>query len=630
MFENLLFRSDPPHPMKKLVVLLNVVLIGIFVATLSAQNSRNTRFMSVDELRPGMKGVGRTVFEGTAITEFQAEIMGVLKNVQPKQDLILARLSGGPLEKTGVIAGMSGSPVYIDGRLIGAVAYSFPFAKDPIAGIQPIGQMLDILEPRGVAAPRAASVLSAEQIVPAQTPAAFVSGLLEKVRNGASIQETLSYPSAPVPATGGSLTHIQTPLSISGVTPAAMQQFAPFFGAFGFSMVQAGTSGGAGRLPTTPSKRLEPGFSVNAHLVSGDLDISANGTVTHVDGDKVYAFGHPFLSAGPLDLPMTNAYVISSLAKLDSSSKVAVPVEVVGAFRQDRATGILGSMAEKSSTIPLTINIKSGTVTTPYKLEVVNDRFLTPLLTALSIMNAITATERSLGEITLSVTGKLQLKNSEPVNISNISTGDGNGPTMASMAAIAPLQYLLASGFDGGLIEKMDLEVVTTDRKTSATLEQISVDRNEARPGDKVTLTALLRGTRGETFVEQYPIVIPAGLSAGRIQILVGDGGTVTASELRRGATGAPPGLAAAVRELNKLRKNDRLYVKIVSNEPGVVISGEEFPSLPPSMIALLDSNRASTRSVAPLSQSTVAEYELPASKYVLQGQRSLTLTVKP
>jgi hypothetical protein len=140
----------------------------------------------------------------------------------------------------------------------------------------------------------------------------------------------------------------------------------------------------------------------------------------------------------------------------------------------------------------------------------------------------------------------------------------------------------------------------------------------------------LLRGVRGETFVEQYPVVIPAGLPPGRIQIFVGDGGTVTASEMRRGATGAPPGLAAAVRELNKLRKNDRLYVKIVSNQPGVVISGEELPSLPPSMIALLDTTRASTRNVAPLSQSTVGEYEMPPSKYVLQGQRSLTLTVRP
>src|SRR6185436_3403402 len=268
----------------------------------------------------------------------------------------------------------------------------------------------------------------------------------------------LASPLAPIAASGGSLIHIQTPLSISGITPAAMQQFAPFFNAYGFSPVQSGASGGASRLPSSPSKRLEPGAAVSASLVSGDLDISANGTVTYVDGDKVYAFGHPFLSAGPLDLPMSNAYIISSLAKLDSSSKVAVPVDVVGAFRQDRSTGILGSMAEKSSMIPLTITIKAGTASTPYKLSVVNDRYLTPLLTALSIINVITASERSLGEITLNVSGKIQLRNSDPINISNISTGDGNGPTMASMAAIAPLQYLLASGFDGSIIEKMDLE----------------------------------------------------------------------------------------------------------------------------------------------------------------------------
>jgi hypothetical protein len=171
---------------------------------------------------------------------------------------------------------------------------------------------------------------------------------------------------------------------------------------------------------------------------------------------------------------------------------------------------------------------------------------------------------------------------------------------------------------------------MATDRKTSATLEQISVNNNEVRPGETITLSALFRGSRGEVLVEQYPVKIPEGLSAGDLQLLVGDGSTITASELRRGATGAPPGLAAAVRELNRLRRDDRLYVKILNDEPGVVIGGEEFPSLPPSMIALLDSSRASTRAVAPLSSSTVVEYELPQSAFVLQGQRTLTLSVKP
>ena len=606
--------------MKKLITIL---IFACSVNIVVGQNLPGGRFMTVDDVRPGMKGIGRTVFEGTAIQDFQVEILGVLKNVQPKQDLILARLSGGPLEKTGVIQGMSGSPVYINGRLIGAVAYSFPFAKEPIAGIQPISQMFDVLDKRPVpsAIPAAASV---DNIVPAQTPAAFVSELLEKARAGSSLQEILSYPQAPA-ATGGALTHIPIPLSIAGASPSVFQQFGPFFGTHGFSLVQSGASGGALNLPSTPSKQLEPGSAVSAMLVRGDLDISANGTV------KVYAFGHPFLTAGPLDLPMSSAYIISSLARLDASSKVAVPVEVVGAFRQDRSTGILGNMTEMPKMIPMSVRVKSSNdQITPYRFEVVNDRFLTPLLASLTVINAIGASERALGEMTLNVTGKIQLKGSEAVNISNISTGDQNGSVVASLAAVAPIQYLLTSGFDGNLIEGIDLDIATIDRKTNATLERISINKDEVRPGDTVTLTAQLRGARGEILIEEHPVVIPSGLSRGNVQLVVGDGSTVTASELRRGATGAPPGLAAAVRELNKLRRNDRLYVKIVSSEPGVVIGGEEFPSLPPSMIALLDSGRASTRTVAPMSSSTVVEYELPQSRYVLQGQRSLTLSVKP
>jgi hypothetical protein len=181
------------------------------------------------------------------------------------------------------------------------------------------------------------------------------------------------------------------------------------------------------------------------------------------------------------------------------------------------------------------------------------------------------------------------------------------------------------------VIEKIDLEIVSTDRKVAATLDKITVDRNEVHPGDAVTLSAYLRATNGDTFVEQYPVQVPAGLSRGSVQLLVGDGNTVTTSELRRGAAaGAPADLKAAIRELNKLRRNDRLYIKILSSEPGLVIGGEELPSLPPSMITLLDSDRASSRGVTPMPNSTVREYELPQSKYVIQGQRSLTLTVMP
>jgi hypothetical protein len=603
--------------------------IALILALPLISIAQDAKFMPADQIRPGMKGVGRTVFQGTTIEEFQVEILGVLKNYGPKQDMILARLSGGPLERTGVIQGMSGSPVYIDGRLIGAVAFAFPLSKDPVAGIQPIAQMFNLLaerQPEQPAQPKAASSM------PAESPAVFIHNLMEKVQQGAPLREVLSPASSAPFSSNATLTRIQTPLFVSGASPAAIQQFSSLFSELGFATVQSGGAGSALTVAGQPARQLQPGSPVNAEMVRGDISVSANGTVTYVDGNKIYAFGHPFLSAGPTNLPMSNAYVISVLPKLDVSSKFAVPMDVIGAFQQDRATGIFGTIGDKPDMIPVTVRVKSSLNTTnQYNFEVANNRFLTPALMNFTVFSAITASERELGEMTLNVSGQVLLKDHDPLNIATVFTGDVNGPTTAAIATVAPIQYLMTSGNTGAVIQKIDLEIVSTDRKVAAVLDHITVDRNEVRPGDTIKLSAFLRATNGDAFVEQYPVQVPAGLSTGPVQLLVGDGNTVTTSELKRGAAaGAPADLKAAIRELNKLRRNDRLYIKILSNEPGLVIGGEELPSLPPSMVALLDTDRTSSRSVTPMQNSTVREYELPQSKYVIQGQRSLTITVKP
>ncbi len=594
----------------------------------------NPKFMPVDEVRAGMKGVGKTVFQGTTIEEFNVEVLGVLKNnIAPKQDMILARLSGGPLEKTGIIAGMSGSPVYIDGRLIGAVAFAFPLSKEPIAGIQPIGQMLNLLDLKP--APANAVAQAASLPVPAVSPTEFVHRLIQEAAAGKPLHELLLPQFAgnhgTVSTSAASLVHIQTPVMLSGVTPAAVQHFTPFFNAFGLTPVQAGGSSTAELRAAAINQKLEPGSAVNVEMIRGDFNYTANGTVTYVDGDKVYAFGHPNLGSGSTDLPMSQGYVITVLPNIQNSFKLAAPLNVVGAFKQDRNTGIAGLVGGQSKMIPVTLTLQSSTNSVNrYSFEIANDRFLTPLLMNFSIFNSITASERALGEMTIAVSGKIHLKDNDSINIGNIFTGDMNGPAMASVAAIAPVQYLMTTGYDGAVIQKIDLDIVSTERKTSAALESISVDRTEVRPGETINLTAFLRGTSGASFVERYPVQIPAGLPAGSIQLLVGDGTTVTSGELRRGPAGAPKDLPQIIRELNKLRRNDRLYIKVTSNEPGVVIGGEELPSLPPSMAAVLNPNRSSSRSVSSTGSSTIREYEMPQSKYVIQGQRSLTLTVLP
>jgi hypothetical protein len=641
LLENIVFTKGPGRSIMNKTTPRILVSAFLLIAALgSSVFAQSTKFMSVDEVRAGMKGFGKTVFQGTKIEQFDVELLGVLKNYAPKQDMILARLSGGPLARTGVIAGMSGSPVYIDGKLLGAVAFSFPFATEPIAGIQPIQQMLGLLDqpstPNRQVAQALPNAVGGGGNLLAESPTAFVYHQFQKLSEGTPLAQLLLPQSllAGLPnstaANPTSMTRIQTPLFVAGATPAALQQFSSMFSAFGFTPVQGGGGGSAQNLASTPSK-VEPGSSINVELIRGDLSWSANGTVTHVDGNKIYAFGHPNLTAGPTSVPMSAGYVISLLPNIQNSFKLAAPLDVVGAFQQDRSTGIAGTLGATSSMIPVNLTMHSSLNTvTKYKFEVAADRFLTPPLMNFIVFNAITASERALGEMTVSISGKINLKNQEPVNIGNVFSSDANGPVMASVAAVTPLQYLLMAGYDGVVIDNIDLDITSLDRKTNAQLERISVNKAEVAPGETVTLTAYLRTTSGDSVIEQYPVQIPAGLPPGAVQLLVGDGTTVTGIDIRRGPSGVPAGIKQVINELNKLRKNDRLYIKVVSSEPGVVIGGEEFPSLPPSMAALINTDRSSSRNVSGVPSSTVREYELPQSKYVIQGQRTLNLTVKP
>ena len=590
---------------------------------------QSPEFFQVEDLREGMKGVGRTVFQGTTIEEFDVEILGVLKNSSPRRDMVLARISGGSLEHTGVLQGMSGSPIYIDGKLLGALAFAFQFSKDPIAGIQPIAQMVSGLE-------QAAEDRVVPGSLPAEGPRAYINRLMVAAAARDGIEEYLlpqswmrSNPVLASFATAG-LTQIRTPLFISGASPVAVRQFSGVFEGFGFTPVQGGGAGSGAHLGASDDT-IEPGASINAELVRGDISVSANGTVTHVDGDKVFAFGHPFMSIGPTDLPMSKGYVIAHIPSVSSSFKIAVPLDVVGAFKQDRATGIFGTLGQAPRMIPVRVDLHtSRDATERYEFEVVNDRFLTPFMMNFTVFSAILASERSLGESTLEITGTIHLETGERIEIGNAFAGDMNGPARATIATVAPITYLLSGGFEDLVIDSVELDIVSTDRKRSARLEAVRIDRTEVRAGESVTFAASLRAANGDEFVEEYSFEVPEGLAPGRVQLLVADGVTMTSSDLRRAPQSPPRDIQQILRELNKLRKTDRLYVRIMSAVPGVVIAGEELPSLPPSMIAMIQTGRSSDRNTSGTRNSVVGEFELPQSDYVIQGQRSLDLTIIP
>ncbi|MCI0620977.1 MAG: hypothetical protein L0387_04780 [Acidobacteria bacterium] len=618
---------------------LSAVLAGLLSISWSAEGwaqAGRRDFMPLSELKPGMKGVGRTVFEGDKVDEFQVEILGVLENIAPKQSAILAKLSGGPLERTGVLGGMSGSPVYVDGRMIGAVAFSFPFSKEAIAGITPIQQMVNIFDKP--AEPIRIDPIKIDASVVAPYRAVGFTPSIDFSSLNPLGQRTFAVSSNSAPnlqsLAGQFFNYIDTPISLSGFTPKAAQLFKDTFQHLGMPVIPAGgmTVGSSSTRLADNTADIQPGSALAVQLIRGDLGVgaSATGTVTYREDDKVYAFGHPWLSVGPVQLPFSKAKVISLLPNLNNSFKIAVPTELAGAITQDRSQGLYGAVGVLPKLIPLTINLKSSrNKLETFKFEVVNDRFLTPFLMNYTVFNTITSNERALGEATLQVAGKISVKGQPEVKFENRFSGEANSHVFASLAVVQPLSFILGSGFDNVAVESVTVDITSIDEKRTATLDRVWADRENVKAGETVILSAFLRAANGGEHVEKFPIDIPADMPSGTLQLTVADGSTLTAVENRAlRQTFSPRDLDQLIRAINNIRKNDRVYVRLQRPEPSVLIRGEEFSSLPPSFSSVITSDRTSSSSLTTLRSSNLYEYELPSTPFVISGQRSLTIEV--
>jgi len=506
-------------------------LVLFFAVGLPAQS----RTFPVDELRVGMVGVGKTVFEGDRLDDFKVHILGVLKNViGTRRNLILARLEGGPLADTGVIAGMSGSPVYIDGRLVGAVSYSLgQFSKEAIAGITPIGEMTDAAT---FAAPRR-QIASADLQVPL-TP----EGLRTSLRQAFALMGPFANSPNDVQALGEinagigtMLRPIATPLTLGGFDAGLADPFLAAFRDQGFVPVMAGalaaqTAGGAQPAAKRP---LRPGDPLGVSLMTGDMELGATGTVTDVDGDKVYAFGHPFYGLGPTQFPMTRAYVHVVLPSLLSSSKIASTGETIGTISQDRATTIAGTLGAGPALIPVTLNLTSerGTKKT-FKMGLVNDQLFTPLLAYLSILNTLQSYERQNGASSYVVRGEASVKKYGNVAFEDLFTGDQ--PSVGAAAyVVAPINFLLRNAFEDVELEGLTLNIDASEEPRSATLERVWIDGARPKAGSTVDLKMLLRTYRGEEITKTLPIDIPANARGTSLSIMVADGGRLSQYESR-------------------------------------------------------------------------------------------------
>src|SRR5437660_1753291 len=437
-----------------------------------------TPLFALGDLRPGMKGTARTVFAGSEPEEFGLEILGVLNGFTgPRQSTIIARLSGPNVAKTGVFAGMSGSPVFIDNKLVGAIAYSFPFSKEPICGITPIKQMIDIFQ-RGSEKPRSGEARAVSFATLAS--AEWKSSLPKTAVSSTSLIAPVATNSPLAPLMGQTIQPIATPVVFSGIKQDTLSLFSAQLTASGLLPVSGvGGAGAMTPLEAFDEKTLTPGASVTVELARGDYSIAAAGTVTYRDGERIYAFGHPFLSLGGADMPMTESSVITVIPSTYNSFKLAVPGRMVGSISQDRSTGIFGQLGHASRMIPVKLNLHTSRgQDEQFNYEVVSDEYLTPLLLNLTVFNSIAARERSIGEATISVDGSISVDGQTPIAVQRRFSAV-NAALMAAGSIAAPMQTLLSSGFDNVNIKSITLNVTSSEEKNAATLERISLDRTE-------------------------------------------------------------------------------------------------------------------------------------------------------
>jgi hypothetical protein len=593
-------------------------------------------FLRLEDLRPGMKGTGKTCFQGSKPEEFQAEILGLMRHVSPGGDAVLARFSGGPLSETGIFEGMSGSPVFVDGKLLGAVAFSFPFAKEAIGGITPIAEMVDAfteglaVENRGVRVSLKKSMLwKYEPPAPAGLGLAPGSEVTEL---DARLQPALA------PFAGHTLLPIATPLSLGGFSAETLRTFSPQFRALGFSTLQG--SGAASLQAGSPSpasgpasgdSSLEPGSNLVVPLVIGDLDVSAGGTVTYINGSKVYAFGHSLLNLGFSQLPMYKGSVLAVLPSLQSSFKILETTEPVGALRQDRSMGVYGLLGEHARTIPMRIRMTASRgVKKVWNFQVAQDRFLTPLMINLTVFETIISTERAMGASTLKVKGKISLRGEQPIEIENRCSSDISSSANAAMSIAAPVNFLLALGYKNLQFEDIDLEISAVEDNRAVSLDSIRVDRTELKAGQSVNVGFFYKKANGEIIQDSYPVRIPPEITPGSLSMLVADGNTIMEMDaLEQGEELIPRDLTQLIKLINDIRKNDRLYVRLFRRAAGAVIDGEGLPGLPPSILSILKSER-NTGSMSPLQTLPLMEYELPPSDYVVSGAKLLNLVINP
>jgi hypothetical protein len=602
--------------MRKVVLALAFVVLSL-AQHLPAQTSQPT--IPVSQIHTGMRGYALTVFEGIKPESMDVEVLGVLRNMNgPKGDIILVRLHGAKVEYTGVVAGMSGSPVYLDGKLAGALAFRIgEFSKEPIAGVTPIADMLEINALDQSPAEEAAATKPAVTNAAGKTAAPGDGSSFTDSVQDSSIKDFANY-----------LKPIDAPLVFTGFSEDTVRRFAPQFASAGVVPVMGAGSVSEDKQP----EPLEAGSAVSAILVRGDMDIAATCTVTYIDPQRLLACGHPLLQFGAVDLPMNKAQVLATLPSPLNAFKIVNTTEQAGVFVQDRHTGIMGVFNKQPDMIPVTVSIHAaGAAQKDFHFEVLNNPRLSPVAIMATVFNALHGVNEYGEEITYRLNGSINVKGFPEVTLKNMFVPADSGQP-AAMAAAQSLGERFGRIYDNPYnapaVSSVKLDFDLVRERRWARLESARTDVTEARPGDEIIVETVLAPYRGERVVRQIPVKIPTSASKGTLRILVSDGETLDRVGRTNPAFGRKLDLASTIALLNKEHANNRLYVSLLEADPEARVADKVMPTLPISVMNVMDGMRGNQEMIVN-GESSVDETSTPPLDYVVSGAQLLTVTVK-
>ena len=609
---------------------LAMVLLGAAAPASAADESASPAvpiaFMPIEEVRPGMQGTARTVFEGNNLEEFKVEILGVLKSaIGPQQDLILARLRGDKVEYTGVVSGMSGSPVYIDGRLVGAVSYRLgTFAKEAIAGITPIADMLKLAAPAhtaegGTRAPDLLGRFLASRAGAEGPIAGEVGGARRQATEGSSMAAAGGPP--------GGLQPIGIPLVCSACDPSVLRYYAPIFESCGLEPAAGGgVTASAGPLP------LVPGTAIGAARATGDLSVVGIGTLTHIDRTRVFAFGHPLLGAGAMEMPMTQAQVLLTFPSSAASFKIANATPPVGTIVQDGLTAIVGEVGREAPTIPVAVRVTSGAGRRDFHYNILKNRAWSPVLLALTTANSLVRTTDFDASATLALRYRIDIQGFPPVTLEDLYSGTNPAqPVHVALAndAGSLFNLLYNNRFEEPKVAGVELNVEILQGGQVALVSSLRASRTEVRPGESLTVTATLDLYRGREWEESWVVPIPEDSTPGDAEIVVGSGPAIDGLDRRaiERQVAQAAGLADLVRLASRQRRSRTLYLRMTRRAPAAIVRSEILPDLPLSIFTVFNNPRLSADTTL-MGEAPILELPKDLDVVVVGGRR-ISIRVK-